>query len=197
MPTTSETFQEMSNHNLKFFTADECVQVVREFDASEKKAEGTELSNPYFYRSFGTQNLPATLVHKHFITDYIQTLYPDAVFCNTYTRSYHNTSKLGIHTDRKPLYVTLSVCMEDSDNLRWPLYVSKKEWVPATDVLWDPNTDSLNMEYQKEFNYYVLDLGEGGLIDSRRYPHWRDPLRCREDQRIVFTFFTFTKKEQA
>jgi hypothetical protein len=193
MPTILETYPETAN--LKFFTPYECAQVVAEFDAGEKKAEGTEVSNPYFYRSFGIPNLSTTLAHKHFVTAYIQTLYPDAVFCNTYTRSSHNTSKLGIHTDRKPLYVTLSVCMEDSDNLRWPLYISKKEWVSATDVLWDPTTDSLNMDWQKEFTTHVFDTGEGGVIEGRRYPHWRDPLRCGEDQRVVFTFFTFTKKD--
>jgi len=173
--------------DLKFFTPQECEELVQEFFTLRHFDEN---QSPEFYKnSYGFQNQPGSLKY----IDRAQSLltrYDDLIFANTYTRCYQRHSVLKIHTDRKGLDVSLSVCLEDKNNLEWPLKVSTQEFTGET---WDFNERNF-----KDIHVQAhIGVGYGAVVEGRRFPHWRDELLCGEKQRAIYLFFhwTFSKKK--
>ena len=121
---------------LEVFSPAECQSLVQEFFSYEHTDEN---KMPEYYRnSFGYYNLPGSLAFVDRTTKIIKDRYPQAVFSNTYTRVYNRHSVLNLHTDRKGLDLTLSVCLEDKNNLDWPLNISAKTYAGEE---WDLKED--------------------------------------------------------
>lgn len=166
------------------FTPEECVEIVREFDCAEKHDENSE---SFYKGSVGVGNLPITQKHVDRLTKEIQKRFPGAVFSNTYTREYRKESILGIHTDRPGLDVTLSVCLEKKTPIAWPLKISKKIYDKTE---WDKSTDPTS--YYQDSIAYDMSEGIGSICEGRKFPHWRDPFECEENERAIFVFYHWT-----
>jgi len=167
------------------FSSDECSEIVREFDRADGKRD--ESSESFYKNSVGIGNLPTTLKHVNRLTQDIQKKYPGAVFSNTYTREYRKGSILGVHTDRPGLDLTLSVCLEKKTPVAWPLYISKQTYSGGD---WDPKTDTT--KYRQEYTAYDMSEGVGSMCEGRKFPHWRDPLECEDDERAIYVFYHWT-----
>ena len=172
--------------DIQIFTLEECKAIADEFFSYPNKYD--ENGMPEFYRnSFGVYNLPRSLEHVNRLTQQFVKKYPGIVFANSYMRSYHRHSVLNIHTDRKQLDLSLSVCIEDKNNLDWPLCVSN---TPYNKEEWD-----LNENPDKYKNAYVaahFGVGYGAVVEGRKFPHWRDELLCGEAQRALYIFYHWT-----
>lgn len=166
---------------ISIFSPEECASLIAKFDAVEDKNDEKEV---FYKNSKGVYNLPATWAYVDRITKRIQQRYPTAVFDSTYTRVYTRGSYLGIHTDRRGLDVSLSVCLEDRNNLEWPLYISTSK---IDGEEWDPHVDT--SRFKKEFLGVVCPPGHGAIMEGRKHPHWRDELLCGEAQRAVYVFY--------
>lgn len=86
---------------------------------------------------------------------------------NSYSRIYFNDSILKKHVDREDLEYTLSVCIFDNTNKKWPLFV----------------------EHDGGIAEVITNVGDGGLILGTKMPHWREKLVCDENQMIMQCFF--------
>lgn len=166
---------------ISIFSPEECASITAKFDAVEDKNDEKEV---FYKNSKGVYNLPATWAYVDRITKRIQQRYPTAKFDSTYTRVYTRGSYLGIHTDRRGLDVSLSVCLEDRNNLEWPLYISTSK---IDGEEWDPHVDT--SRFKKEFLGVVCPPGQGAIMEGRKHPHWRDELLCGETQRAVYVFY--------
>jgi len=170
------------NSDLKVFNDDECKSLVEEFFSMEHNDEN---NMPEYYRnSYGYFNLPKSLNYVDRVTSLIKDRYPTAVFANTYTRAYHRHSVLNLHTDRKGLDLSLSVCLEDKNNLDWPLNISAKTY---SGDQWDLKADTSH--YKEKYLEAHFGVGYGAVMEGRRFPHWRDELLCGEKQRAVYIFY--------
>jgi hypothetical protein len=168
--------------DLKIFSPQECQSLVSEFFSVDHTDEN---NMPEYYRnSFGYFNLPGSLAYVDRATEIIKDRYPTAVFANTYTRVYNRHSVLNVHTDRKGLDLTLSVCLEDKNNLDWPLNISAKTYDGEE---WDLKKDSSH--YKDKYLSAHFGVGYGAVMEGRRFPHWRDELLCGEKQRAVYIFY--------
>jgi hypothetical protein len=170
---------------ISIFNPEECASLITAFDAVEDKSD--ENGQTFYKNSKGVHNLPASLAYVDRLTKRIQRRYPGAKFANSYTRVYTRGSFLGIHTDRKELDITMSVCLEDRNNLEWPLFISTKT---IDGEEWDNSADS--SRFKEDFLGVVLPLGQGAIVEGRKYPHWRDELLCGEAQRAVYVFYHWT-----
>ena len=86
---------------------------------------------------------------------------------NTYVREYLNGSILTRHIDRADISVTMSICLESTINKEWPLCaeIEGKEYCFNTEV------------------------GDAILLfDADKITHWRDPLVCNENEKVVQFF---------
>lgn len=167
---------------LQVFSPAECQSLVQEFFSHEHTDEN---KMPEYYRnSFGYYNLPGSLAFVDRATEIIKDRYPQAVFSNTYTRVYNRHSVLKLHTDRLGLDLTLSVCLEDKNNLDWPLNISAKTYYGEQ---WDIKEDPL--PYKEKYLETHFGVGFGAVMEGRKFPHWRDELLCGEKQRAVYIFY--------
>ena len=164
---------------MRVFTNAECKEIITAFDKSKKIDEKIRSS---YKNSFGVYNLAPTLAYADRVTDLVKKQYPKIKFANTYTRSYHQLGSLMIHTDRDGLDVTLSACLQDDDKLQWPLRISSK----TTDMKLSDD------EYKADYTDVFMDAGYGAVMEGRKYPHWREPLDCGDEQRALFVFYHWT-----
>ena len=172
--------------DIQIFTPEECKELADEFFAHPTKTD--ENGMPEFYKnSLGVFNLPRSLKHVERLTNVFIKKYPGIVFANSYTRLYQRHSVLKLHTDRKDLDLSLSVCLEDKNNLEWPLNISAK---PYNEDDWDLNEDPV--EYKKSYVSAYCNLGYGAVVEGRKFPHWRDELLCGESQRALYIFYHWT-----
>lgn len=172
------------------FSPEECASIVSAFDGTENKVN--EDSQNYYKNSEGLYNLPATLAYADRITKQVQKYYPKATFVNSYTRVYKRGSYLKIHTDREGLDITLSVCVEDKNNLEWPLYISAKKYKNKE---WDRSTD--DTEFKNQAFGIVIPVGQGAMMEGRKHPHWREELLCGESQRSIYVFYHWSVETKA
>lgn len=172
------------------FSSDECAEIVREFDCTDGKLD--ENKESFYKNSVGVGNLPTTLKHVERLTSEIQKKFPGAMFSNTYTREYRKGSILGVHTDRRGLDVTLSVCLEKKTPIAWPLCVSKETY--SLDE-WDEATDTT--KYRQSFTAYDMAEGVGAICEGRKFPHWRDELNCEDGERAIYVFYHWTMPKVA
>ena len=168
------------------FTLEECAEIVSAFDAFSDKKDESEQAE-FYSNSYGVYNLPQTLYYVGAFTRALKKVYPSIKFANTYTRCYRNGSYLGIHTDRKELDLTLSICIENTKNIEWSLNISNLKWLKNT---WDNSVDV--SQFKTDFKRHVLDVGTGIFCRGKEYPHWRDPLQCGETDRVIYVFYHWT-----
>lgn len=172
--------------DIQIFSKDECQGLADEFFAYPDKRD--ENFMPEFYKnSFGVYNLPGSLNHVDRLTKQFEIKYPGIVFANSYARVYYRHSVLSLHTDRKNLDLSLSVCVEDKNNLDWPLNISAKCYYKDS---WDLGED--HGPYKEKFIAAHFGVGYGALVEGRRFPHWRDELLCGEAQRALYIFYHWT-----
>lgn len=170
------------------FSPAQCQEILCEFDAFDKKND--ENSSEFYKDSVGAYDLPKTMTHVDRLTAQVQKMFPGAVFENTYTRSYHKGSHLKIHTDRVGLDITMSVCLEKTTPVAYPLNVSKVEHTGE----WNSSIDTAL--YAKSFASYDMPVGMGVVMEGRKYPHWRDALECNDGERAVYVFYHWKYAEQ-
>ena len=172
--------------DIQIFTKEECKELADAFFAHSEKCD--ENSMPEFYKNrLGVFNLPRSLKHVEKLTKNISAKYPGIVFANSYMRLYKRHSVLNLHTDRKELDLSLSVCVEDKNNLEWPLNISAKAYYKNE---WDLNEDPV--EYKKSYVSAYCDVGYGALVEGRKFPHWREELLCGESQKVLYIFYHWT-----
>jgi hypothetical protein len=163
------------------FSPAQCQEILREFDAFDEKND--ENTSEFYKDSVGAYGLPSTMTHVDRLTAQVQEMFPGAVFENTYTRSYSKGSYLKIHTDREGLDITISVCLEKTTPVSYPLCVSKV----THEGLWDSGTNA--EPYKSSFASYDMPTGMGVIMEGRKYPHWRDALDCNDGERAVYVFY--------
>lgn len=167
------------------FDEHEIAELVSAFDASPNK-QNEDGAEAFYKNSYGVYNLPETLYYVSELTRTVREKYPTAKFANTYTRCYRKGSILGIHTDRSELDITLSVCLEKKPERVWPLNISNKRWYGD----WDTNADPA--PFKSDFYSVNPQPGEGAYCEGKKYPHWRDPFDCADDERAIYTFYHWT-----
>jgi hypothetical protein len=157
----------------------ECEKIVAEFDNTvQPKDEGYIYNN-----SFGVYNLPSTLRYKLRFEKIIQNTYPNIEFSNTYTRKYLNNSYLKPHIDRNTLDVSVSVCIENTANLTWPLYISNVEWAGP----WLMKSDY--SEWTDNNTAYSYNAGGGVIYRGKKFMHWRENFPGTDNQRMVYIYY--------
>lgn len=177
------------SESLVIFDDQERTELIAAFDASPNK-QSEDNKEEFYKNSYGVYNLPETLHYVSELTRTVRDTHPNAKFANTYTRCYRKGSILGIHTDRSELDITLSVCLENSKKYYWPLNISNKEWCGS----WDTTADVT--PYKNDFFAVDMQEGEGAFCEGKKYPHWRDPFECEDDERAVYVFYHWTLPTQ-
>lgn len=147
--------------------------------------DGKIETSHYYKGSVGFYNLPVTNQYLGRIEDLVMPLFDYRLkFENSFTRIYINDSHLGFHIDRPQLDVTMSLCLKR--DVAWPLCVSIKEA--------DNNYSESNFEsYIEAFEGYDVKPGSAVVCEGRRFPHWREPLVCAENQENIYVFFHWSK----
>jgi|GEM_PF-296144 len=175
--------------DLKFFSTEECALLAKAFDDHGDYLY--EDGQPFYKNSYGAFNLPASLQFTDRIAANLKKKYPRIKFANSYMRSYGRGSYLKPHTDRKGLDISVSICIEDKNNLDWPLCISAKKYFKDD---WDLSTDI--KPYEENYLEAHMGVGYGALMLGRTYPHWREELLCGEKQRALYIFYHFTLEEE-
>jgi hypothetical protein len=170
------------------FSPAQCQEILCEFDSFDKKND--ENTSEFYKDSVGAYDLPTTILHVERLTAQVQKMFPGAVFQNTYTRAYARGSYLKIHTDRDGLDITMSVCLEKTTPVAYPLCVSKTEYTGE----WSSDVDAA--PYKNSFTSYDMPAGMGVVMEGRKYPHWRDALDCKDGERAVYAFYHWKYAEQ-
>mgnify|MGYP006272025241 CR=1 FL=1 len=163
-----------------FTVAKKMVQLKNE---NKLNAEGHNYDAHYYYNSFGSCNLPEALDLLSTIDPIIKRDHPNLRFENCYTRIYQNGSTLRYHTDRPELYLTLSLCMFSNITTEWPLYVSNVLYYG----LWR-ETEPFE-KYAADCTAYITPPGTGVTCYGLTHPHWREKLKCADDQMVIQTFY--------
>lgn len=174
----------MINYYENILTPEECDKITRGMD-EKYRFNHLDKNQRNAAGSLGFYDLPETLPIVNRLTELLSKDYTNISFLNTYTRIYFNGNKLLLHTDRKDLDLTLTVCTYSNVDYLWPIWVSKIYY----NKLWDWN-NNLDFEYCKSMaKEYVTPVGSGVSCIGNRNPHWRDPLVCSSNQFIVQTFY--------
>lgn len=91
----------------------------------------------------------------------------DLINVNTYVREYKNNDYLKKHVDRTDISVTMSICLESTIDKEWPICV----------------------EIDNQPHCFNIEVGDGVLLfDADKTIHWRDTLKCQENERVVQFF---------
>ena len=140
----------------------------------DSKLSAEQTTNPGFYKnSFGIGSYPAfesllVPVGQRIMDELKINMRP----ANSYARIYTNGSTLPAHVDRPGLDYTLSISLYTDLTAPWPFYLK----------------DLTGAELACE-----IPLGHGGFILGREISHWRTPLVCTADQRVVQLFLHWAK----
>ena len=158
----------------------ECEEIVKEFDQTEnKKIE----SKRFYNNAVGAYNLPTSLKFVNKVNDIAKTFFSNIEFQNSYTREYREESFLKIHRDRSGLDLTFSVCLENKNNVTWPIHVSKKECFDKVELDNNPNN------WKEEYESICNNIGQAIVLQGTKFPHWRDTFPGITGQRILYTFY--------
>ena len=150
-------------------TKDECKYLTEQFDIERKyntsadSSAGTNISFG-FEPSFAFNTYLDKLKSKVLECD---NNLEDLLNVNSFVREYVNTSTLKTHIDRKDISVTMSICLESTINKEWPLYVE---------------IDGQNFHFNTNIGDAIV------LFDADKNQHWRNPLECNENERIIQFF---------
>lgn len=142
-------------------------QLLEAYSTGNVNYEGKEV---HYGNSYGVGRLPLYEQVLQELTPLIieKTGIQNITVENSYSRVYFNGAKLEKHIDREGLDLTLSVCTFSDINKPWPLYVRCMDGVV------------------REFE---TAPGDGALILGTKMEHWRDPLVCEENQKVLQSFF--------
>lgn len=151
-------------------TKDECKYLTEQFDverkyqnSSDNEYSGTNISYG-FSPSFAFNTYLNKLKSK--VLEYNST-FDDLLNVNTFVREYVNTSMLKKHIDRRDISITMSICLESTINKEWPLCA----------------------EIESQEYCFNTNVGDGVLLfDADKITHWREPLECLENERVVQFF---------
>lgn len=164
---------------------EQCAEFLQCFLSTDENKRQIHPSNT----KWGWGKIPIARKFLPIIEPLVFSIYGPDYTCNDiYTRAYYNNSDLGIHTDRPPLDITLSLCLRR--DTPWTLNVSKKPW----QGLWRKIDD-----YSPWLNDYVAyDIlpGQGAICFGNVDPHWRDTLVCQPDQVNIYTFYHWTRNDK-
>ena len=174
--------------DLQVFSPEECQALVKEFLALEHYDENKE--STYYKNSLGFYNMPGSLAYVDRVTSFVKDRYPQLTFNSTYARMYQRNSTLNIHTDRKGLDVAISICIEDNNNLDWPLNISAKRYDGGD---WDLEKDPSH--FKTKYLETHCSVGYGAVMEGRNFPHWREELLCGEKQRAIYLFYFWSIPE--
>ena len=132
------------------------------------------------------------------LTSYIKKDYGDEYYPTTaWGRVYTNGSKLDPHIDVN-IGLTMTVGVYSNTDKIWPLYVSEKVLQVEEQVDWEklaysstynPNIDPYFLSGKK----FMLAPGDAVACLGRGNPHWRLPLECNNNQRVLQAFFHWRK----
>lgn len=151
-------------------TNDECVNLAKQFDTERKhqNSADSEYAGTNISYGFSPSFVFSTYLNKlkSKVLEYNNN-FDDLLNVNTFVREYVNTSRLKKHLDRKEISVTMSICLESTINKEWPLCAEIND-----------------VEYC--FNTQVGDAIL--LFDADKIIHWRDPLSCKENERVLQFF---------
>ncbi len=133
--------------------------------------------------TIGKYDLPEALVLVPFLHKKITANFGTLKFKNSFARIYQNGNYLKCHTDRPGLHVTLSVCVYDDTGVDWPMHFSKR----LVNGPWNSNwkVDAFKQSYSS----FVTAVGDGVVCLGTRVPHWREPLACAPDKKIIQVFY--------
>ena len=153
-------------------TKNECSFLYKEFQTqkittpnqdNDKKTLGL---NTYGFRPNNTFNDYLDIL-KPTINKFIDTQNLVLENVNTFVREYKTGSYLKKHIDRNDIGITLSICLYNDTNETWPL----------------------NIDYKNKIHAINSNIGDGILLfDSNKIVHWRDELKC-EDNNSITQFF--------
>lgn len=151
-------------------------------------------NNNYVANAMGYYSAPETLKYVNRIEQFVKEEFGDNIkFKNSFTRACYNGSFLKIHTDRIGLDYTISMCLKR--DVAWPLCISTKliEIPDDQNQAWDFNKNNNELPWLAEFEGFDCQPGSMVSAAGRRYPHWRDPLVCDENQSNIYVFYHWTK----
>lgn len=86
---------------------------------------------------------------------------------NSFSRIYFNNSILPRHVDRHGLDITVTACIYDDTNVKWPLYVETENGIKEV----------------------ITEVGDAGIILGTKMNHWRDRLICENRKMVMQCFF--------
>lgn len=142
-----------------------------------------ELDTRYYFNSMGFYQSEGDQFKDKLETALISVIDQPIKWSNSFYRIYQNGSYLGIHTDRRGLDVTVSLCVSKESKDPWPLYVSNKEYHGA----WDDSIDMV--PYKQDYQLVNLEPGDAGVVFGTKFPHWREPLDCLETEKNLYVFY--------
>lgn len=161
---------------------DEILNAIRAIPAEKGNKEGGE----YYSGSVGFANLPVANQYINKIEEAIKPVVGDNIaFENTYARIYNKGSFLGYHIDRAGLDITVSVCLKR--DIASPLIVSA--FAVSEESIADHSWKKNQKEFKEVFSGYDLAPCDGGIVEGRRHPHWREPLKCDDGQSNIYIFY--------
>lgn len=142
-----------------------------------------ETSNSYYANTQGAALAEADIFANR-IEQLVKSVYSHPIrFSNNFCRIYKNNSRLGIHTDRPGLDITVSLCVRKDSQGNWPLNISNKIWHGP----WNDHAD--HSLYLSDYVSVNLEPGDIAVCLGTRQPHWRDTLTCADNQRNIYVFY--------
>jgi hypothetical protein len=153
----------------------ECEYIMKEFfHFYEKGTIALEKDTSFYKNSYGG-NTPITwYLLGRFLPMVEEKTGKKLKTANPYIRIYNNDSTLPSHKDREDLDWTISVCIFTNLDNEWPLWVE------------DSNVENGKVGYP-------TIMGLAGLVDGRTTAHWRDILKCKDDQFVIQLFLHYTE----
>lgn len=160
----------MIYHLKNIISESECSEIVSDFYLNKQYRENIDLKKLASVNSFGY--VPTNLNHyldtfRKLVEDSNHTLGTNLKNVNVYLREYGNGSYLKKHVDRSDINVTMSICLFNNVKNEWPI-----------NVVIDDETKSIDLKRGDAFL----------LFNSNKYEHWRDELKCGEDEKIIQMF---------
>lgn len=144
-------------------------------DVFEAKINGTftlETDNRYYNNSLGGCVDSAWYVLREYLPTFEKKIGVKLKEANPYIRIYQNGSTLNPHKDRDELDWTVSVCLFSNINSDWPLIIK------------DENSES---------THYPTKLGYASLVSGNILEHWREPLKCNDEEYVIQMFLHYTQ----
>jgi hypothetical protein len=158
-------------------TKEECKNLVEQFDIEKLNmisADAKWLTGNSF--GYGSKNLHFNKYMDILKPRMLEYYHEDTTLqnVNTYVREYFNNSFLNKHIDRTDIGITLTICLELNIKNKWPICA----------------------EIEGEDKCFDLNVGDALLMTTAyKTPHWRDVLKCKEDERVVQLFIHWKETE--